>query len=72
MSYETQDTSGQSYRSLLTGFLTVDFAEVFGKVLAAVFPPPLPPAQSRVVSYKQRKMTILLEGDRKLTSGLYE
>jgi len=26
----------------------------------------------RVVSYNQRKMTIVLEGDRKLTNGLYE
>jgi hypothetical protein len=45
LSYETQDTPGQSNRSLLTGFLTVDFAEVFAKALATVFPPPLPPAQ---------------------------
>jgi catalase-peroxidase len=26
----------------------------------------------RVVSYKQRKMTMLLEGDRQLKNGLYE
>ncbi|MEH1809649.1 hypothetical protein [Nostoc sp.] len=45
LSYETQNSPDQSNRSLLTGFLTVDFTEVFAKALATVFPPPLPPAQ---------------------------
>jgi len=31
--------------------------------------PPFPAREGRVVSYKERKMTILLEGDRKLTSS---
>jgi hypothetical protein len=32
--------------------------------------PPAPLKKGRVVSYKERKITILLEGDRKLTDNL--